>query len=153
MSFLYGNIDDFLQKKNASKKTFSNSLFSSLALQGYLCFNVYKNVWKNCLQKENALSKLKQLGDIHKGRPAKIKVFRPPLPRLSGFVRNLIPPPPPDVRSLTKKLFWDLEHAYTHAQRNTHTRNTLTLSLYTQTQRCTYRHTDINRYETDRWEK
>ena len=40
----------------------------------------------------------KKLGAIHKGRSAKIEIFRPPVPRLSGVVRKLAPPPPSDVR-------------------------------------------------------
>ena len=41
------------------------------------------------------------LGGIHKGRPAKIVIFRPPLPRLSGVVRmpQKTLPPSTDVQN------------------------------------------------------
>ena len=56
---------------------------------------------------------LGSLGAIHKGRPAKIEIFRPPLPRLSGVVRKLIPPSPAG-----RPTFWftmERESPQTHA--------------------------------------
>ena len=58
------------------------------------------------------------LGAIHKGRLAKIEVFRPPLPRLSGVVRKLIPPPLPDVR-LFDLVSNDNYHKCMHMSSNT----------------------------------
>ena len=55
ISFFRGTLAAFFSKKKiASKNTFLIFFSSSQALQGYLSFNVYKNIWENCLRKKNA---------------------------------------------------------------------------------------------------
>ena len=39
-----------------------------------------------------------KLGGIHKGRPAKIEIFRPRLPICVGLPESLHPTPPSDTR-------------------------------------------------------